>query len=147
MSEKNAHTTLRKNAFRPGDRVDRIENVISSGMPDLNGCLVGGNEFWIETKAPTEPKRATTPLFGSNHKLSQDQLNWFMRQVKAGGRCFVYIETDTRRLLVHGSHADKINTATMDELLKVCSWQSVKPTRNKEKWDEFRNAIISNCPF
>ena len=151
MSEKNAYSTLRKNAFKPGDRIDRIENAVVTGMPDINGCLAveghDGIEFWIEAKAPKEPKRSTTPLFGSNHKLSQDQKNWFKRQDRAGGRGFVYIETDNHRMLLHGGHSDHINEMTLNELLDLAIWKTTKPTRNHEDWDRFRDAIRYNIPF
>lgn len=153
MSESNAWKTLRKEAFKPGDRVDRIENAVGAGFPDVNGCLrtsIGGafgSEFWIEIKAPKEPKRASTPLFGSNHKLSAEQKNWFLRQLKAGGRAFIYIETETKRMLLHGACAERVNDMTVQQLLDAAVWKTTKPTRNKEVWDGLRHAIIDNVPF
>lgn len=150
MSEKAAWKTLRHCAFKPGDRIDRIENLVGTGFPDVNGCLrqtTNGYEFWIEIKAPKEPKRASTPLFGSNHKLSQEQKNWFLRQMKANGRAFVYIETETKRMLIHGSKADDINEMTVSQLWEAAVWRALKPTRNPEDWNGFRQTIIDNVPF
>ena len=79
MSESSDYKTFKANVPEPGDRLDRIENAVVTGMPDINMCI-GGTEVWIEQKSPKEPVRSTTPLFGSNHKISQEQANWFLRQ-------------------------------------------------------------------
>lgn len=121
MSEKNAHQFLLR-MRQPKDRLERIENVLVPGMPDVNGCF-SRNEFWIETKQPREPKRVTTPLFGSNHDLSLEQRNWFLTQRNAGGNGIIYIQTDQlTRMFIGGEHADKINNATMMELLLMSFW-------------------------
>src|SRR4249919_4400266 len=91
---------MRTNMLTKGDRVDRIENSVSSGAPDVNGCLAG-EDVWVELKAPTEPKRAETPLMTSNgnHPLLQSQINWFARQAQAGGIAYILIRTDKRLML------------------------------------------------
>ena len=57
MSEKSAYRELRKHILRPGDRIDRIENLVGTGFPDVNMCLRGaerltGTELWVEIKTP-----------------------------------------------------------------------------------------------
>ena len=120
MSEVKDYKKFREKVIQlPWDRCDRIENVMVLGMPDVN-CCIHGNEFWIEIKSPKEPKRKTTKLFGSNHKLSQDQQNWFLRQANANGLGFVLICTNKRWMLIDGcKHADKINDLTVDELIAI----------------------------
>lgn len=142
MSEQKAYTVFRTNVVRQGDRIDRIENLIGVGFPDTNGCF-SGSEFWMEIKAPQEPKRGSTPLFGSNHKLSVAQRNWFLRQRRAGGRGFIYIETDRRRLLLAGKHADAINELTVAELIFLCLWNSSRPT-TKSHWSDLREILVSH---
>jgi hypothetical protein len=132
---------LRAQLERRSDRLDRIENAATFGMPDVNGCL-SGVEFWMELKAPKTPKRDSTPLFGSNHNLSVNQRNWFLRQTRAGGIAFVYIDATRHRILVDGSQADIINTATLSELLTLAAWWAPKPTP-KESWAELRKTIIA----
>lgn len=139
MSEKNANKSLRAGVLMPGDRWNRIENVAGTGLPDINCCL-GGVEVWIETKYPTIPKRLSTPLFGSNHKLSQEQMNWFAQQTQAGGNSFVYIETDDRRILIHGRHADDLNVMTLNEIVALAEIVLAKPTPS-EQWQFMREAI------
>lgn len=119
MSEKVAYRKFRLAIYDPkkGDRIDRIENIMIVGMPDVN-CCIEGCESWMEIKSPTEPKRSTTPLFGSNHKVSQDQKNWFLRQRNAGGRAYLLITTDKRWMLI-GSKIDFVNEMTIEELVSI----------------------------
>lgn len=141
MSESKSYAALRSKLLQPGDRIDRIENIIESGTPDINFCSEGV-ECWIEQKDPTEPKRSSTRLFGSNHKLSQEQKNWFLEQKNAGGRGYVLITTDKRWLLIDGCvHADFINDMTVQELCDISLWQAMKPIRGREKWMELRKIL------
>lgn len=124
-----------------GDRLDRVENIVVDGMPDVNGCF-SGREFWIETKCPTEPKRDGTPLFGSNHDLSLGQRNWALRQMNAGGNVFFYIVTDKWRFLVHGRYADRLNSMTVREI-GLISFGNWEVGQYKRGW--IRDAIIRAC--
>ena len=136
MSEKTKYNIFRKNVLnvKQCDRIDRIENVVLAGMPDVNYCFEGV-EGWIEMKAPTEPKRASTPLFGSNHKLSQEQKNWFKRQDNAQGRGYILIATDKRWILMMGSKADYINEMPVNELVKESRWSMLN---NQKNWELLR---------
>jgi len=135
MSERNAYATLKEKVFRPRDRVSRVENALETGMPDVNYCI-DGFEGWIEIKYPVEPKRESTPLFGSNHKFSQDQLNWILAQRIAKGTVWLFLVTDKRYLLVHSSWADAINNMTLAAIIKLATWEAPKPNRDKTKWEE-----------
>ncbi len=139
--EKNANAFLR-GALQTGDRMDRIENsLLVPGMPDVNGCFVGW-EFWIESKAPSEPKRPETPLFGSNHKLSQDQKNWMLRQTNAGGNVFVYVQTENWRILVPAWFAEHLNEAPLQNILGNAEWREKKRGASATN---MRIAIINSC--
>jgi hypothetical protein len=141
MSESKDYKKLKAKVFTPRDRIDRIENVILVGMPDVNYCLQGF-EGWIEMKSPTEPKRSTTRLFGSNHRVSQYQMNWALRQIKAKGRVFFLIVTDKRWALIHGAQADGINELTVQQLVMSAIWHSILPIK-EEAWKQLRQALMS----
>ncbi len=143
MSESSDYKTFKKNVPILSDRLDRVENGVVVGMPDINFCS-GGKECWIEMKSPTEPKRSATPLFGSNHKVSQDQANWMLRQFRAGGRAFFLIVTDKRWILISGAFADEINKMTVAELVESARWTTTKPVKDKEQWTLLRNALRSS---
>lgn len=121
MNEKTAYRWLREKVFKPYDRVDRLENIAVPGMPDVSYCAAG-TEGWIEIKSPVEPKRGTTALFGSNHKVSQDQKNWFLRQLRAEGAAYLFICTEQRKMLVHGEYAETINEMTVAQIVDVAKW-------------------------
>lgn len=142
MAESNDYKVLKANLPVGKDRLDRIENVVVNGMPDINFCSEGV-ESWLEQKSPKEPKRSTTKLFGSNHKLSQDQKNWFKRQMDAEGNAYVLITTDKRWMLVGGEHADLINELTVNELMLIALWSTPKPVRDKESWKLLRQTLNS----
>ena len=141
MAESTDYKAFRRNMPKPNDRLERIENLVGVGQPDTNYCAAG-KECWIEFKSPKEPKRHSTPLFGSNHRLSQDQMNWFLKQRNAGGVGFVLIVTDKRWILVDGcKYGDDINDMTVGHLLDVAEWYANKPLR-KDDWINLRTAII-----
>lgn len=136
--------TLKKKLPLPGDRLDRVENSVMSGQPDVNGCLAS-EDVWIELKAPTEPKRATTPLMTSNgnHPLLPSQINWFIAQRQAGGIAFVLIRTDKRLMLLRGTdHAERINVMTVEQMVEASLWWTSFPVAALE-WRLLRNVIFT----
>lgn len=140
MSESNDWKTFRK-IFNPTDRFERVENLMVSGMPDANYCIKGV-EGWMELKSPSEPLRPKTPLFGSNHKLSQDQMNWWLTHNRAKGKGYILIASNKRWMAIPGRHSDIINTMTVEDLLKLADWHANKPVR-KEKWKELYTLLGS----
>ena len=137
--ERIACTMLQKRLRTWQDRIDRVESQVVTGMPDINFCL-NGVEGWIEVKAPIEPKRNTSILFASNHKLSTAQKNWFLRQRQAKGRCYVFISTDKRYMMIDGEFADQINGLTVDRRQEVSLWSALKKT-GKCDWEELRKVL------
>lgn len=139
-SERNGHAWLRENVLAPGDRLDRVENLLLAGMFDSNYCI-DGREGWLELKAPNEPKRCTTPLFGTGHKFSQDQKNWALRQLRSGGTCWLYINTDVRRILLRGELVDRVNKMPLQEILEEATWIHMKGEPLIEATEALRNIL------
>ena len=137
---------LRERVCRPTDRVQRVENGLVSGMPDVNYCMAG-TEGWIEIKAPTEPARDTTALFGSNHQVSIEQINWFHRQHMARGLAWLFIGTKKRLMLINGSRVAvaerKINSMTVVQLERIATWKTLLPTQDAEIWMDLREALTT----
>ncbi len=146
MSEKIDYQLLKKHMPCGRDRLDRIENVVGVGTPDVNFCI-NGVDGWIEMKSPRhEPLRETSKLLTKhNHPLNQDQKNWFLRQCNAGGRAFILICTNKRWMLVDGSLADVINDMTVDELWDQACWKYNKPI-SKMSWDILRTVLQGGRP-
>jgi hypothetical protein len=142
MSEKNAYKSIKK-AMCYLDRIDRVENRLLAGMPDINACLAGGVDVWIEMKSPKEPKRMSTPLFGSNHKISQDQKNWFKRHLDSGGKGFYLIYTDKRIIVLNAHFSDTINEMSLEQIIDNSSFSTLKPVRDKKQWNLLREALMT----
>jgi len=149
MSEKKDYQTFRNHVIQPRDRCDRIENLLVAGMPDVNICI-NTYESWLEIKSPKEPVGAHVGLFVSNHNVSMNQSNWFLRQINAGGSCYLLVATDKRWLLIDGVYAidnQRINRMTTSELILVSDWHAVSnPRVTPQQWQLLRNALSRRLP-
>jgi hypothetical protein len=144
LRENNAYQRLRDRVTNGRDRFQRVENGIGAGMPDVNYCLLGGFEGWIEIKAPHIPARRTTALFSGDHKLMQEQANFFLSQRNAGGLAFLFIATEERLLLLGSEVAQDmrfVNTSTLDELTMVARWRVDLPHFGVETWVHLRSVL------
>ena len=138
--EADTFAKLRQHVFLPTERLERVENGLVDGMPDVNFCAAGV-EGWIELKAPIEPQRESTPLFGSNHRIGVAQANWFLKQRLAGGRAFLLIETDQQLLLLTGKDVAErgleLNKLPVRQLAAIALWARMKPIAFG-KWHSLR---------
>ena len=87
-------------------KLERVENVVLNGMPDVYAKRSGK---WIELKAPIAPKKFETRVLGTEG-LSQDQKNWHMEAFQCNRETYVLIRDSEKRLwLIEGKYADDIN--------------------------------------
>lgn len=83
--------------------VQRVEDMLTQGVPDVNLC-VQGREFWLELKSLlTLPARATTPV--RFERYTTDQRNWLRRRWRAGGRAFLLLRVRGAVLAWNGERA------------------------------------------
>lgn len=88
--------------------VQRIENAIAKGTPDVEGCI-DGETFWTELKV-------AYPLWGDRFriKITQAQVNRAILRERAGGRSWVLVRAcgetwrDNRHFLVRGRDASEL---------------------------------------
>lgn len=94
---------------------NRIENLVKEGMPDA--LIQGKITAFVETKAVDEyPKRNTTRVLG-NKGLSQDQKNWFLGFIKAGGIAYILARVGSFDVfLIEGEWYDEVNEFTREQL-------------------------------
>lgn len=59
--------------------VERIENALTRGTPDVNGCFEG-HEYWLELKVLDNKERCN---------LRPEQYLWHRKRQENGGRVFV----------------------------------------------------------
>jgi len=105
--------------FKASLDLNRVENGVSSGMPDTEGCL-RGVQFWIELKCSARPARPTTPI---KPKFRPAQVPWLKRRWKAGGRAFVLLQVakgaDASRYLIHASKAKEMEEGRPESWYKL----------------------------
>ena len=106
--------------------LQRVENLVGDGMPDVYS---DGTGCWVELKAPTRPKRASTPLLGESEGLRVSQKNWIQIAVAHGRKVFVLIRDDGGELfLIPGKFAATVNQMTSAELRcssRADDWQEI----------------------
>jgi len=100
ISEANLWRVVRE-ALSPFGRLERIENGVGLGTPDVVYCLRRHAKIpqattgWIELKhVPEWPKRASTPLIIEH--LTREQVNFASRWALAGGNytCLVQVKNE-----------------------------------------------------
>jgi hypothetical protein len=98
-----------RNAAPSGFWLQRVENVIGDGMPDVFVAQREGRACWVELKAPTRPKRETTRLLG-DEGLRTSQVSWHLKAAALSQRTYVLIRDDKLEMfLVAGQFADEMN--------------------------------------
>ena len=101
--------------------LQRLENSVGTGHPDVEGCVDGG-QVWIELKSCMRPARADTCI---HPKTRQSQSDWHATRVKAGCRInWVLIQVgeghDARLYLVPGSLYDQVHVPENELELLSC---------------------------
>lgn len=98
--------------------MNRVENSIMEGMPDVEGCLLG-RQFWIELKCearPSNPRKKVRP------KFRPAQLPWLKRRMAAGGRAFILLQVGSgasaNRYLLPADIGDSLLKGIREEKLK-----------------------------
>jgi len=106
MSERALHRRIVRALRQAGGHVQRIEDAISAGIPDINYCLPDGHEGWIEAKyVPRRPVRPTTPV---RTCLTEAQALWLMDRWRAGGRAWLWVQVEREHLLIDGEDAGRV---------------------------------------
>ena len=105
--EQRIWDTMKNNA-PDGAWMERVENLVGNGMPDI---WVGGEggHCWVELKAAVVPVRPTTPLLGSSG-LRQSQINWHKKAAQRAIPVYTLIRDDKGGLYLLGcDRSEEIN--------------------------------------
>lgn len=105
--EQRVWDTMKRNA-PDGLWMERVENMVADGMPDLwVGSML--RHCWVELKAAKMPKRVTTPLLGSDG-LRTSQMNWHRKAHARGLPVYTLTRDDKGGLYLVGcEHSDDLN--------------------------------------
>lgn len=116
-----------RNAAKGELRLERVENVVAVGMPDVLS-LGAGAVTWVELKSvPSHPVRPSTPVLG-NRGLSVEQRNWHLDWMRWGGKSYVLVGVGTSLYLISGDAADIVNTFNREDLEEnslASDWPSI----------------------
>jgi hypothetical protein len=109
--------------------VERIENLVGKGTPDVHGTY-GGSHFWIELKSAKRPARGTTPV---RFPTRECQVEWHNDFSSAGGRSFWLVQVGegaARSIyMIEGKHGPALHEGlTETELAAINVLPSAKPT-------------------
>lgn len=115
MKESTFYQRVRKMILAefPSARIDRVENGLVDGMPDVN-CCVKGSDLWLELKyIESWPARAATQVLGRKG-LRPEQVNWHIRQSAAGGVSFIVVGIGKETWVADNAYARDINSWTKE---------------------------------
>lgn len=103
-----------------GLHMRRVENLVSDGDPDVDGCWKG-RYFELELKGCDRPARDGRLDFD----VRQSQVVWHRRRWKCGGNVWLYVRVgkgrDVRRYLVPGSKTALVKEGVTEEALASMS--------------------------
>lgn len=89
MSEQSATQTIRSHLARAGAHIQRIEDKLTPGVPDMNFKIPDLPECWLEGKfLRSLPKRDATPV---RVGLKTEQALWLEERKLRGGKVFVWV--------------------------------------------------------
>ena len=101
-----------------GGRMDRVENGVIEGMPDVS-TTAAGIDVWIELKYVAKwPSRANTRVLGDKG-LRAEQINWHLRHKRAGGRSYILMGIGKEIYLADGMYAKEVNSWVSEEWFKL----------------------------
>ena len=89
---------------RTGDGLDQLDQEkhdpsSKDGLPDSNHCY-RGLDFWVEHKVGIEPAKPTS-MVRLKHAVSDMQIRWHKRRIKAGGKVFILVRMGGGRKARH----------------------------------------------
>ena len=111
--------------------VQRVENVVTDGMPDVFVASPRGTQTWVELKAPKPRARRTTPLLSASEGLRVSQVNWHLKAALRQIRTYVLVRVSGKLYLLPGDKAEEINewnTEACERWSCASTWQ--------ELWEE-----------
>lgn len=105
-TEKRLWEILKEGATLSKMHVQRVENVVKKGVPDVEGCI-NGKSFWLELKAGAVP--GTDSSMVNCEPLKKDQLRFIRDRMAAGGTVWLLYRVGerltARMFLIRGEDA------------------------------------------
>lgn len=126
-TEQRLWDRMRKHAaaLAPKLRLERVENLVGVGMPDVL-AIASGRVVWLELKSvDAYPAREFSRVLGATKGLSVAQRNWHYEWYAHSGKSFVVVGVGTADVFaIPGALADSINFMTHKDLQRQCAADS-----------------------
>lgn len=102
--------------------LERIENLVGDGIPDVLCSTVHGGTCLIELKAKDVlPSRETSKVLGE-HGVRVSQKNWHLDWKRNGGTSWFLVSIERAEfLLISGRLHDQINDMTIKEMREAAA--------------------------
>lgn len=118
---------MRRNLKGSGIWLERLENVVGTGRPDIDATYDGCVTVVELKQVESFPVRATTPVLGSKGlRLAQE--NWWLEANKHGRRGIIIVGVGPWVYGFEGwrsEHINKLSQAEFRDSARLVSWQEV----------------------
>ena len=121
-------------------RLERIENLVGEGIPDVLACS-GGVVTFVELKCrPQAPSRITSKALGRKYGPRRSQVAWHEDWARSGGRSVFLVEVQGEVFLHDGMCAPHLHEYTMVDIVNnsLCggSWRDIIYKLKTEDWSQ-----------
>jgi hypothetical protein len=100
-----------------GAFIERVENSVGSGFPDVAG-MYNGVPVMLELKTAGTPVRKTTGINIRSASLP-GEIEWHKKYREAGGLSYMLLQVGKRRFLIYSEHMhlfDNLQSPTISEI-------------------------------
>lgn len=121
-----------RNELAPGLHMERVENLVGAGTPDVEGFLYCRNtllvtspvraQFWLELKSKERPARSSTPIRFPLEKRAA-QIEFMRRRWELGGNAFWLLQigsgAERRLYLAAGDLGERLKQGMSESEIAV----------------------------
>ncbi len=116
--------------YRDHLHMNRVENALAAGMPDVEGTLLD-KQFFIELKSSARPARETTAVrFAVRDR--QAQIDWLEARWTLAGNAWLLLQVGSGhrliRYLVPGCYAETIYDGVTEQKIQTMSYSLIQDT-------------------
>lgn len=110
--------------------MNRIENSVMSGMPDVEGHYKNTGQFWLELKMAKRPARATTKV---RPKVREGQVEWLTKRWHLGGNAWILLQvgsgSEKKLYMIPGKYSRAVEQGQIESWFRQHDvLRSAKPT-------------------
>lgn len=122
-----------RNALRDSFYLERIENVVMPGRPDVD-VMHRGVIIPVELKVRVRPPtRCTALALGKSGGLNPNQLNWWLQWNKRGGSGFILAKVGATLSAIPATMSELVNEMTYADLAQYeVDWHDLKDLIRRE---------------